>query len=198
MDSYKVLGISNTASDEEVKQAYRDLARKYHPDKYINNPLSDLAQEKMKQINEAYDMIMKQRNSSQNGQYSQTGTGGSNPGYTGIYAQVRQMIAIGNIFQAEAILNRLSDRTAQWYFLRGTIDLKKGWYDQAKRNFETACNMEPSNLEFRQALNIMNSQGQVYQNYGMNGMYGCTTCDLCTSLICADCCCECFGGNLCC
>lgn len=201
MDPYKVLGVSSTASDEEIKQAYRELARKYHPDRYIDNPLADLAQEKMKQINEAYDVIMKNRSGGGNGGYSQPGgggNGGGSSGYAPVYTQIRQMIAMGNIFQAEAVLNKMSDRTAQWYFLRGTVDLKKGWFDQAKRNFETACSMEPANPEFRQALNIMNSQGQMYQNYGTGGMYGCSTCDLCTSLMCADCCCECFGGNLCC
>ena len=61
MDPYKVLGVSPSASEEEIKRAYRELARKYHPDNYINNPLADLAQEKMQQINEAYDTIIKQR-----------------------------------------------------------------------------------------------------------------------------------------
>lgn len=198
MDPYNVLGVPNTASDDEIKQAYRELARKYHPDKYINNPLADLAQDKMKQINEAYDIIMKNRSGGQGGGYAQQGAGTAQNSYTGIYAQIRQMISMGNVFQAEAVLNKMSDRTAQWYFLRGTVDLKKGWYDQAKKNFETACNMDPSNTEYRQALNIMNSQGQAYQGYGTNTMYGCSSCDMCTSLMCADCCCELFGGNLCC
>ena len=69
MDPYKVLGVSPSASEDEIKRAYRDLARKYHPDNYINNPLADLAKEKMQEINDAYDTIMKQR---QNG-----GTGSS-------------------------------------------------------------------------------------------------------------------------
>ena len=60
-DPYVVLGVSRTASDEEIKKKYRELARKYHPDNYANNPLADLAQEKMKQINEAYDAITKER-----------------------------------------------------------------------------------------------------------------------------------------
>ena len=60
-DPYKVLNIPSTATDEEVKKAYRELARKYHPDNYHDNPLADLAQEKMKEINEAYDTIQRQR-----------------------------------------------------------------------------------------------------------------------------------------
>ena len=65
MDPYKILGVAPDATDEQIKAAYRDLARKYHPDNYANNPLADLAQEKMKQINEAYDTITKQRKASQ-------------------------------------------------------------------------------------------------------------------------------------
>ena len=74
MDPYKVLGVAPDATDEQVKAAYRDLARKYHPDNYANNPLADLAQEKMKQINEAYDTITKQRKASQSsaGSYQQS------------------------------------------------------------------------------------------------------------------------------
>ena len=60
-DPYSVLGVSPNASDEEIKKAYRELARKYHPDNYQNNPLADLAEEKMKEVNEGYDAINKMR-----------------------------------------------------------------------------------------------------------------------------------------
>ena len=62
-DPYSVLGVSPSASDDDVKKAYRELARKYHPDNYHDNPLADLASEKMKEINEAYDSITKSRES---------------------------------------------------------------------------------------------------------------------------------------
>lgn len=61
MNPYEVLGVSENATDEEIKKAYKELVKKYHPDKYHNNPLADLAEEKLQEINEAYDMLMKGR-----------------------------------------------------------------------------------------------------------------------------------------
>ena len=92
-DPYKVLNVSPSASDEEVKKAYRDLARKYHPDNYHDNPLADLAQEKMKEINAAYEEVQKSRSNrgdrgagsaASNGSYGQ-GYGGYT-GYIGSWA----------------------------------------------------------------------------------------------------------------
>ena len=111
MDPYKVLGVSPSASDDEVKRAYRDLARKYHPDNYVNNPLADLAKEKMQEINDAYDTIMKQRQNggASGGQYGgpqqqqQSYGGGYSSGYSGpnagIYNQVRNAINVGNVIR---------------------------------------------------------------------------------------------------
>ena len=66
-DPYKVLGVPTNATESQIKEAYRELAKKYHPDKYINNPLADLAAEKMREINEAYDALMKKGNASSGG-----------------------------------------------------------------------------------------------------------------------------------
>ena len=198
-DPYGVLGVSPNASNEKIKKAYRDLARKYHPDNYHENPLADLAQEKMKEINEAYDEIMKMRSGASNSGYSSPGQSsysGNRSSSSGIYAQVRSAIAAGNLTLAEQLLNSVSDRGAEWNFLMGSLLYRKGWIDEANRHFEMAVSMDPSNSEYRQALNYMRSGGQAYRYTGAGPMRAADPCDCCTSLICADCCCECMGGDL--
>ena len=112
-DPYSVLGISQSASDDEVKKAYRELARKYHPDNYQNNPLADLAEEKMKEINEAYDSITKMRsggNRGNSGTYQNYSGGYSQSSYSNYsgndpsYGRIRNLINSGNLDAAEQML----------------------------------------------------------------------------------------------
>ena len=168
-DPYQILGVPETASDEEVKRAYRELARKYHPDNYHDNPLAELAQEKMKDINAAYEQITKIRSGAKSGGYSSTrssGSYGSYGGYQQQYSsqyssgssglqQVRIAINTGNISRAEALLANYSDHNAEWNFLRGAVCYRRGWMDEAKRYYQTACQMDPGNAEYRQALEFM-------------------------------------------
>lgn len=200
MDPYKVLGVSRTATDEEIKRAYRDLARKYHPDNYINNPLADLAQEKMKEINKAYDYIQKERAGGAQQSYGQQDyTGYESASGSPEYARIRSMIMSGNLDGAEAALQQMGTRTAEWHFLMGSIAMRRGWYDDARHYFSAAVSQDPSNAEYRAALNQLNSRAHFYrvnQNSYAGHTGGCSSCDICSSLICADCCCECMGGDL--
>ncbi len=191
-DPYQVLGVKPDASDEEIKRAYRELARKYHPDNYQNNPLADLAEEKMKEINEAYDAVTKQRSGS--GGYSS----GSSAGYQSYYGQqaqsdpsfarIRGLINSGDLDQAEQLLRGAGARTAEWYFLTGSVAYRRGWLDEARQNYQIAVRMDPNNLEYRQAYNMMQQGGSAYRpaGYGSGGM---DAMDCCTTMLCLNCLC---------
>lgn len=194
-DPYSVLGVSPDASDEQIKRAYRELARKYHPDNYQNNPLADLAEEKMKEINQAYDAITKGR------------TGGSGGGYTSqsysyggsayqqqrqsaggnVFAQVRQAVNRNDLDGAEQLLQGVPSRNGEWYFLMGSIAYRRGWLDEARQNYQIAVRMDPNNMEYRQALGMMQRGGYGYQP-DMAGT-NCDAMDCCTAMMCMNCMC---------
>ena len=196
-DPYQVLGVPETATDEEIKKAYRELARKYHPDNYHDNPLADLAQERMKEINAAYEQITKERSGGNRpggyGGYQQQYYGG---GQSSVLQQVRIAIQTGNISRAEALLANYGDHNGEWNFLKGAVCYRRGWMDEAKRYYETACQMEPDNLEYQQALRYMErGTRSAYRPEG--GEFGTELCggnDLCWRMCCAYMmCCNCGG-----
>lgn len=193
-DPYQVLGVSPSASDSEIKKAYRELARKYHPDNYQNNPLADLAEEKMKEINEAYDIIGKQRAGGHQQTGSTTGyyhtSGGTQGGYSGqnpAFSRVRSFIQAGNLSAAEQLLYETAPKNGEWYFLAGSIAYRKGWLDEAMQNYAMAVQMEPNNMEYRQALNMMQQRGAGYRPYGYSGAVD--SMDCCTTMLCLQCLC---------
>ncbi len=191
-DPYSVLGVGQNASDDEIKKAYRELARKYHPDNYQNNPLADLAEEKMKEINEAYDVITKQRS----GSYQQPSAGGAYGGYqrqqsytssNPAYARIRQLINAGNLNGAEELLRQMPTRNgdAEYYFLAGSIAYRRGWLDEAMQNFTLAVQTDPNNMEYRQALSMVQRGGQAYRPYGQYN--NAAECDPCSTYLCISC-----------
>ena len=148
-DPYKVLGVSPNATDEQVKAAYRELAKKYHPDNYAGNPLSDLAEEKMQEINQAYDTIVNQRRGGGQPQGGY-GSGGSYYSGTSQFSDIRRMINAGRLAEAQELLDGVSagSRDAEWYFLKGSIYYSRGWLDDALQSFQKACTMNPQNQEY--------------------------------------------------
>lgn len=203
-DPYEVLGVPSSATDEEVKKAYRNLARKYHPDNYHDSPLADVAQEKMKEINEAYEEVQSMRKNGGAGQSSYGGYGRNpyeqNPygayggGYGGdpAFVRVRLSIAQGELNLAEELLNAMSDHNAEWNFLKGAICYRRGWMDEAKRYYETAVQMNPNNPEYRRALDILEGQGTTYRPNGYGNrstaVFGGDACTrICGALICVNC-----------
>lgn len=193
---YEVLGVSETATDEEIKSAYRKLAKKYHPDNYVNSPLADVAEQKMKEVNEAYDTINQWRQKGKGTGSTSSSAYSSSSANTQFY-NVRIYIQRNMIDMAEKTLDSTpnSGRTAEWHYLKGMCAYRRGWNEQAFGYFTTACNMDPNNQEYRAALN--NMQGQRTYNYGgfnqPNPQYNseCSVCDICSAMMCANCLCNC-------
>ena len=187
-DPYEVLGVPKGASQEEIKTAYKKLAKQYHPDRYIGNPLADLAAEKFKEINEAYDALTGETTSSYSGY--------TNANHSGAFAEVRNLINMNQLSEAERMLDASLNRGAEWFYLKGILCIRRGWHDQGLNFLRQAVKLEPSNPEYRNALNAIEFQSQEYRNVGADMVGGVNVCNCCQNLICADCCCECMGGDL--
>ena len=150
----------------------------------------------MKDINEAYDALTKKRSSTGPGPgaggygYSGQASGG---GYqtTPEFAKIRQIINSGDLDAADRMLEGIADRGAEWYFLRGNIAQRRGWMDEAHRNYQTACQMAPGNIEYRQALSMVQYGGNRQYQSGNYRSGDCSddACSICQMMMCMNCLC---------
>ena len=209
-DPYSILGVRHDASDDEVKEAYRNLVRKYHPDNYTDdNPLKDLANEKMQEINRAYDQIQEMRSGKGydgRSTYSESYSGASGSSDP-IYSEIRNDINRHRFADAERKLLDVdfASRIGEWHYLMSLVLMSRNNVSDAMRELEIACNMDPANVEYQRAKEMFNTNAKGYGStyYGSAGGGGYRrrtssdeACDCCANLICLDCLCECMGGDL--
>jgi molecular chaperone DnaJ len=175
MDPYRVLGVSRDASEDEIKKAYRALSRKYHPDANINNPNKDQAEERFKEVQQAYDLIMKERQQKASfsggyGGYSSYGDYGQSD--TSRESAEMQAAAnyINNGYYREAlhVLQGISEeaRGAQWCYYAAVASEGAGDRINAKRYADRAVVLEPGNFRYRQFQQHLEYGSEWYENRG--------------------------------
>ena len=170
-DPYRVLGVDPNASEDEIKKAYRSLAKKYHPD--VNHGAPE-AEAKMKEVNEAYSTIMKMRREGTSGAYSGGYSGGSSAGYgygaasagSPHLAAARNYIRSGYYQEGLRILEEMTERSAEWYFLCGQANYGLGNRIAALNYARQAVAMDPNNLEYRMLLARLEGGSQTYRANG--------------------------------
>ena len=200
MNPYEVLGVSRNASLDEIKKAYRELSRKYHPDSYVGNPLSSLAEEKFEQVQEAYDAIMKEKNGDYN-YASNYNNNGYNNGDSGEMAEVYNLLGRRSYSQALRRLDSMPNRNAKWYYYSPIAQVGLGNNLRGMEYARMAVSMEPNNVEYQNLVNRLSFQSNRYgevRNVYRGGRSGFDDAsDLCCKLWLADTLCDCMGGDLC-
>ncbi len=176
-DPYRVLGVSPQSTDEEIKKAYRSLAKKYHPD--VNNGSAE-AEARMKEVNEAYSLVMKMRREGNAGGYGSTGSygnagyggyggyGAANGGYSANprMQAARNYIQSGRFQEAMNVLEDIMERGAEWYYLCGEANLGMGNRVAALNYARQAVSMDPNRFEYRALLSRLEGGAQYYQRNG--------------------------------
>ena len=179
MNPYQVLGVTPGASDEEIKKAYRTMSRKYHPDANVNNPNKAAAEEKFKEVQQAYDQIMKEKQQGSSYGYNSGAENGGGYRYTGNRSyqtgtESPQLKAAANysanrcFAEALNVLNGIpfAERRARWYYFSARANQGAGNNLIAREHAARAVEMEPSNMEYRQFLQYLEFGGTWYTTMG--------------------------------
>ena len=206
-DPFVILGISKDSSQSEILEAYKEKRAYYQEHVFDEGENGAQAARMLGQLDEAYQQAM---------EISHESATVSGEGDSSLEA-VRNAIRNKDVEAAQRALDEISYRGAEWHYYQSIVFYEKNWLNDSKKQLELAIEMDPSNTKYTRALDNLKKKidgSRPYDKQGSQGVYGksdqasnrtysqhdsdvadgiCTTCQ---ALWCADCCCECMGGDL--
>ncbi len=205
-NAYEILGLTESATQEEIDARYNELKEQYRQDRFKPGDVGEEASEKLQQLEVAYRDIMTERQEQQQAQDTRDDSD---------YTLVQQLITDGKLDEAQAKLDERVTRDAEWHYIQSILFYKRNWFLESKRQLELACEMEPNNERYKQSLEkltkilasntispdqLRSSSRPVDEGPRVGAGNGTCTGSTCTDcLLCNMCCncCQCMGGGGC-
>ena len=147
-ENYEILGVSESATDEELKEAYRALKKRYNEERWLDGEAGKNATRMLEKIDAAYEEIMSERREKRR----------TEEGKTSAFEEVSELIKKGDIDGAQAKLDSFNERNAEWHYLQSVIYFRKSWINESKKQLEIAMQMDPSNAKYREAYDKLKAR----------------------------------------
>ena len=190
-ENYRILGVGEDATDEEITQAYEDLKRKYNEEKWLDGEEGMSAARMLGKLDAAYNEIMEERRE------KRENTSGADA-----FERVAECIRSGDITQAQSLLDGFNERNAEWHYLQSVVFYKKNWINESKKQLEIAMQMDSTNPKYREAYEKMTSRSQYTEKSGgapntnpnpasdnqqMGGNWCANCANMCYTFLCVNC-----------
>ena len=217
-DPFIVLGVSENVTQDELYRAYKEKRALYEDKRFEPGDVGAEACAKLEEIETAYndarDIVRSRSYAAEedSGAFTQEGDASEN------LDEAERAVKENRMDDAQKILDNCTSRSARWHYIQSAVFYRKNWHADALKQLEFACNMEPGNAKYAEAKRSLETQMKAHTDEKENSFYsetekngekvysgpdasytgrrGFSVCDCCSSLICADCCCECMGGDL--
>ena len=217
-DPFIVLGVSENVSQDELYRAYKEKRAQYEDKRFEPGEVGAEACAKLEEIETAYndarDIVRSRPYTAEEEKYDKQTESDSSENLD----EAERVVKENRMEDAQKILDNCTSRSARWHYIQSAVFYRKNWHADALKQLEFACNMEPGNAKYAEAKRSLETQMKAHTDEKENSFYsetekngekvysgpdstyagrrGCSVCDCCSSLICADCCCECMGGDL--
>ena len=152
---YEILGVSDSATDEEIKERYRELKKKYNEERWLEGEAGNHAARMLEKLDAAYEEIMRERRE------TRRNTEGTNA-----FDEVAELIKKGDIAGAQEKLDSFNERNAEWHYLQSVVFYRKNWINESKKQLEIAMQMDGGNAKYRDAYEKLRARAEYTQQTG--------------------------------